>query len=52
MNGVYWGLTALALMDRQDALPRTEMIEWVMSCYVPSVGEFFFLSFLGGHTES
>lgn len=39
MNGVYWGLTALALMDRQDALPRTEMIEWVMSCYIPSVGE-------------
>lgn len=39
MNGVYWGLTALALMNRQDALPRDKMIEWVMSCYVPSVGE-------------
>lgn len=45
MNGVYWGLTALALMNRQDALPRDEMIQWVMSCYVPSVGESFFPSY-------
>lgn len=38
MNGVYWGLTALALLDRQDALPRDEMIAWVQSCYSPETG--------------
>lgn len=38
MNGIYWGLTALSLMGNQDALPKDEMIEWVMSCWVPSVG--------------
>ncbi|GAA5882143.1 hypothetical protein JCM16303_005627 [Sporobolomyces ruberrimus] len=40
MNGVYWGLTALALMDKTDKLPRDEMIEWVMSCWVDDVGGF------------
>ncbi|BGP15245.1 hypothetical protein JCM10213_000712 [Rhodosporidiobolus nylandii] len=40
MNGVYWGLTALALMGRMDALPREEMIEWVMSCWNEDVGAF------------
>lgn len=40
MNGVYWGLTALALMNRQDALPREEMIKWVMSCYVDQAGPY------------
>ncbi|GAA6012043.1 hypothetical protein JCM10207_005109 [Rhodosporidiobolus poonsookiae] len=40
MNGVYWGLAALALMGRQDALPREEMLEWVMSCWNDDVGGF------------
>lgn len=39
MNGIYWGLTALALMGRQDALPRDEMIAWVMSCWNEEVGK-------------
>lgn len=39
MNGVYWGLTALCLMGRKDALPRDEMIEWVMNCWDEEVGE-------------
>ena len=38
MNGIYWGLTALALMDHQDALDRQEMIDWVMSCWVEDIG--------------
>jgi hypothetical protein len=32
MNGVYWGLTALFLMKRGDALPKSEVIDWVLSC--------------------
>ncbi|GAA5823686.1 hypothetical protein JCM11251_000725 [Rhodosporidiobolus azoricus] len=40
MNGVYWGLTALALMGKMDALPREEMIEWVMSCWNEDAGGF------------
>ncbi|KAG0650630.1 Geranylgeranyl transferase type II subunit beta [Hyphodiscus hymeniophilus] len=32
LNGVYWGLTALHLMGRPDALPRDETIEFVLSC--------------------
>ncbi|GAA5974739.1 hypothetical protein JCM5350_001272 [Sporobolomyces pararoseus] len=40
MNGVYWGLTALALMGRTDALPKQEMIDWVMSCWIPRDGAF------------
>ncbi|KAL8278023.1 hypothetical protein RQP46_009655 [Phenoliferia psychrophenolica] len=33
MNGVYWGLTALALMGREDALPKADLLAWVMSCW-------------------
>jgi Prenyltransferase and squalene oxidase repeat len=32
LNGVYWGLTALHLLDHPDALPRQEVIKFVMSC--------------------
>ena len=32
MNGLYWGLTALHLMGRPEALPREETIEFVLSC--------------------
>lgn len=39
MNGIYWGLTTLALMGRQDALPKQEMLDWVMSCWREDVGE-------------
>ena len=38
MNGIYWGLTALALMGHQDALNRQEMIDWVMSCWDDEAG--------------
>jgi geranylgeranyl transferase type-2 subunit beta len=39
LNGVYWGLTALWTMKRADALPRAEMIEYVMSCWDDEGGE-------------
>lgn len=32
MNGLYWGLTALYLLKRPDALPREETIKFVLSC--------------------
>ncbi|KAI9167008.1 putative geranylgeranyl transferase type-2 subunit beta [Paramyrothecium foliicola] len=32
LNGVYWGLTALHLLGRPDALPRRETIDFVLSC--------------------
>jgi geranylgeranyl transferase type-2 subunit beta len=32
MNGLYWGLTALHLMGRPEALPREETIKFVLSC--------------------
>lgn len=38
MQGIYWGLTALALMGRIDALPREEMLDWVMSCWDADAG--------------
>ena len=38
MNGVYWGLTALTLMGQTNALPREEMIDWVMSCWDEEAG--------------
>ena len=39
MNAIYWGLTALCIMDHQDALDREEMIEFVMSCWDDEAGQ-------------
>ena len=39
LNGIYWGLTALYIMGRQDALDREEMIQVVMSCWDDKQGE-------------
>ena len=38
MNAIYWGLTALCIMDHKDALDRDEMIEFVMSCWDDEAG--------------
>jgi geranylgeranyl transferase type-2 subunit beta len=38
LNGIYWGLTALHLMGHPEALPRDEMIKFVLSCQHPSGG--------------
>ena len=32
LNGLYWGLNALHLLGRPDALPRDETIDFVLSC--------------------
>ncbi|CAL1702860.1 unnamed protein product [Somion occarium] len=40
MNAVYWGLTALCIMDHKDALSKDETIEYVMSCWVDEAGAF------------
>ncbi|KAL7417558.1 rab geranylgeranyltransferase [Mrakia frigida] len=40
LNGIYWGLTALYIMNRQDALDKEEMIKWVMSCWDEKGGGF------------
>jgi prenyltransferase beta subunit len=38
MNAVYWGLTALCIMKRKEALDAEEMIEYVMSCWDDNAG--------------
>ncbi|KAF8510135.1 terpenoid cyclases/protein prenyltransferase alpha-alpha toroid [Hysterangium stoloniferum] len=40
MNAIYWGLTALCVMKRKDALNREEVIDFVMSCWDDSAGAF------------
>ncbi|OAX37229.1 terpenoid cyclases/Protein prenyltransferase [Rhizopogon vinicolor AM-OR11-026] len=45
MNAVYWGLTALCIMDHKDALDRDEMVDFVMSCWDEEAGAF------GAHTD-
>ena len=43
MNAIYWGLTALCVMNCKDALDREEIIEFVMSCWDEEAGSFGFL---------
>lgn len=38
LNAIYWGLTALCIMNRKDALNREEVIEFVMSCWDEEAG--------------
>ena len=38
LNGLYWGLTALHLLGKPDALPRAETIDFVLSCQHESGG--------------
>jgi geranylgeranyl transferase type-2 subunit beta len=38
LNAIYWGLTALCVMDHKEALDRGEMIEFVMSCWDEEAG--------------
>ncbi|KAJ9100549.1 hypothetical protein QFC21_003592 [Naganishia friedmannii] len=40
INGVYWGLVALCLMNRPEALDRDEMIKYVLSCWDNEAGAF------------
>ena len=43
MNAVYWGLTALCVMNHEDALDREDMISYVMSCWDDEAGQVCFL---------
>lgn len=38
MNAIYWGLTALCVMDAKDTLDREETIAFVMSCWDDEAG--------------
>ncbi|CRG91249.1 protein geranylgeranyltransferase type II [Talaromyces islandicus] len=38
MNGVYWGLHALHLMDHPETLPRQETIDFILSCQTDNGG--------------
>lgn len=40
LNGVYWGLTALCLLDAKDTFNKDEVIDFVLKCYVESTGGF------------
>ena len=42
LQGIYWGITALDLMQHVDALPREEVIKYVCDCQHESGG-------FGGH---
>lgn len=38
MSGMYWGLSALFLLDKRDAIDEEEVVEWVLSCQHPEGG--------------
>jgi geranylgeranyl transferase type-2 subunit beta len=40
LNGLYWGLTALHLLKRPDALPRDQVLDFVLSCLHADSGGF------------
>ena len=40
LSGVYWGVTAMALLGREAEMDRTYILQFVMSCYNPTVGGF------------
>ena len=38
LSGIYWGLTALNLLGQPDALPRSGLLDFVLSCLHPNGG--------------
>jgi geranylgeranyl transferase type-2 subunit beta len=38
MNGAYWGLTTLALLDKLGSVSEDEVVSWVMTCQHESGG--------------
>ncbi|KAJ3411923.1 hypothetical protein HDV05_001504 [Chytridiales sp. JEL 0842] len=38
LNGVYWALTSLCLLGKPDALPKEDVISYVLSCHHPNGG--------------
>lgn len=43
LNGVYWAITTLDLLDRLNSLPKDEIIDYTLSCQSSDGG-------FGGHT--
>ncbi|KAJ1677925.1 Rab geranylgeranyltransferase [Spiromyces aspiralis] len=37
-SGVYWGLVGLELMNREDALDRDQVVEYILECQNPDGG--------------
>ncbi|KAJ7228848.1 rab geranylgeranyltransferase [Mycena pura] len=40
LNAIYWGLTALCIMGRPDALDQDDVVKFVMSCWDEQAGGF------------
>ncbi|KAK5781591.1 hypothetical protein RI543_000773 [Arxiozyma heterogenica] len=40
LNGIYWGLTALCILDSKETFQREEVIQFVMSCWNNRTGGF------------
>ena len=38
MSGVYWGLSALYLLGKMEAMDQDEVVAWVLSCQHPCGG--------------
>jgi prenyltransferase beta subunit len=38
MNAIYWGLTALCIMNNKDVLDKEEVVNFVMSCWDEETG--------------
>jgi geranylgeranyl transferase type-2 subunit beta len=44
MNAIYWGLTALCVLNHKEALDREEILDFVTSCWDEEAGPFDFPS--------
>lgn len=40
LSGVYWAISSLSLLKRLDDLPRDRILDYVMTCYNPTLGAF------------
>jgi len=40
MSGMYWGLTALDLMDKLDSVPKDDVIAFIQDCFDENCGGF------------
>lgn len=40
LNGLYWGVMALATMNSKKSLPEEEVVTFVLSCYDATIGGF------------
>lgn len=40
MSGIYWGLTTLAVLGKDELMGKDQLLSWVMQCYDPISGGF------------